>query len=80
MELNEKQRKILQDLDSSRERGFSEFLAMPQNKLLISLIPQTSPPELLTTLLRAAFECGHGTASVSMSIQLMQAMVKKSED
>lgn len=52
--------------EKKKEEGFAEFLKSPPVKMLISLVPPTQPPEVLETLLRAAFMDG---CSVGNSIQ-----------
>lgn len=44
--------------DNAKIKGFEQWLANPQTKLLVSLIGPTEPAELLTTLLKTAYADG----------------------
>ncbi len=79
MELNNRQKKLLDDARSNCNKALAEFLTGPQTKLLMSLVPETNPPELLSTLLRAAFETGHAAGIADMTVMLIESVHKSRE-
>lgn len=46
------------------DEAFEMFINDQKTKLLLSLVPPAQPPELVQTLLRAAFDSGAATSLV----------------
>lgn len=63
----------------AKAKGFEKWISNPQTKLLISMIKATEPPELVTTLLRTAFEDGVDIGAGTMVAQLTIAMMEARE-
>lgn len=45
-------------LEALEREHFDRFMSNDQTKVLVSMVPPTQPPELLITLMRAAFNNG----------------------
>lgn len=76
----ETQERMLSQMDAVRKDSYNKFMAQPITKLLISMIPPGQSPEVLQTLLTAAYEYGYGVAMASMTSQLVSTVIKHRED
>ena len=73
--------KELQLTDKTMEdQHFSEWLASPTNKMLLSMVPEMSPPELLTTLLRSAYEYGVHSGAGQAAAAIAKHMLANRND
>lgn len=61
---------------ASQEKSFSDFMAKPETKLVISMIPASQQPEAMTTILRSAFDAGHSAGIGVMLVEMLTAMLK----
>ena len=59
----------------ARDEGWNDFLANPLVSLLLSMIPPGENPDILKTVLRAAFVAGGKAAQLGMT----QAILKVKE-
>lgn len=64
----------------AQEQTFQRWLQKPEIKLLISMIPETSPVELLETLLRTAYEGGAGFGSMDTMSYVLASYAKSEKD
>jgi hypothetical protein len=55
--------------------GFAEFMRQPTTKLLVSMIPATEPPEVLRTLVEAAYLAGAELGCMEGSGQVVRAVL-----
>lgn len=65
------------------DSDFNSWMRRPEVKLLLSMLPgSTQPPELVTTLMRSAFDagatCGQGVFAGEM-VEMMLGVSKKKE-
>ena len=64
--------KIRAELNQTLELGFTGFMGQAVNKMLISLVPATEgQPEVLTTLLRAAYDHGAAMGQIAITMALI---------
>lgn len=59
-----------------REKSFSEFLAKPTIRLLISTLPAMESQETIKTLLQEAHTHGWGGGSARMMIMLLEGLMR----
>lgn len=62
--------------EAERNIGFSQWLARPETKLVISLIPKSDNDDALATLMRCAFDAGHHSGTGSAAMMIVEAMIK----
>lgn len=56
------------------EEGFKSFMATPATRLMMSMVPPTEEKrEVLETLLREAFNAGHGRGSVFTGFSMLMS-------
>lgn len=61
----------------TREEGFRLFMQDPMVKALISMIPPVpNSPEIVQTVIKAAFDAGFRVGNGAMLIDIMKAMAK----
>lgn len=65
--------------EQALERSFTVFMAKPETKMLLSLIPPLNPPELLHTLLKGAFEAGFADGYAVIVGRLMMEVLKRED-
>lgn len=63
--------------EKETELSFQGFMKRPEVRMLMSMIPQTEPPELLTTLLRAAHSTGSDNGRGSVLVEFAKAVVER---
>jgi hypothetical protein len=61
----------------ARQEGLRCFLAKPETKLMISLIPPGNPQEVLNTLIESAYNDAFDMGCAAVATSLMDAMVQK---
>lgn len=62
--------------DSARERVFSDFMAKPTIRLLVSTLPAMEQQETIRTLLQEAHAFGWNGGSGQMMLMLLEGMMK----
>lgn len=62
--------------ESMRKKSFIDFMAGPTVRLLLSMIPSNDHPEAMKTLLEEAFNHGWKSGSGSMTLHMLEAMMK----
>jgi hypothetical protein len=72
--------KRIERMEGSKEKGFADFMAKAETKLLVSMVPPMENPDLMKTLLRAAFDAGHGSGQGNILVEMLTAMVKAPKD
>jgi hypothetical protein len=65
-----------ESMDQKQEEGFQSFMKDERNKLLISQIPEGQSPETLRSVLRAAYDSGHGNGVATVMVGLLESMFK----
>lgn len=68
---------MLKRFEEGRKRELALFMDAPATKLLISMVPPSNPPELLATLLQAAYERGFEVGVSSIAIPIMESHAKR---
>lgn len=56
--------------------AFDRFMAKQETKLMVSLVPESNPPEAVTALLRAAFDAGATCGASDVLSEIFSAMLK----
>lgn len=65
-------------LKAARKENFQKFKEQPTTRMLMSMIPPSQDhPEVLETLLEAAFEQGFGVGTAQVSLMMIGAMVDR---
>ena len=55
---------------------FSQFIGRPETKMLLSMIPKTEPDELITTILRSAFDAGTASGQGEVLVMMMDSILE----
>lgn len=64
---------IARDLDESTKKAYASFMARPEIKILISMIPATDGnPELLASIIKCAIDSGVGVGMMAVMQGLME--------
>lgn len=75
--------KLNKEEGEMKKKGFQMFLQAPSTKLLMSMVPETNPPELLSTLLEqayfSAFSNGAGFTMMA-TVTVLKAFKDEDED
>lgn len=59
-----------------KEEQFAAWMRRDETKMLLSLIPQSQPPEATAIVLRSAFEAGHNSGGGEVASMFVEAMLK----
>lgn len=59
------------------EKEFNNFMTKPETKLMLSLVPPSENPDVMQTLLRAAFKAGVNAGAGDILGDLLEAVLKK---
>lgn len=62
--------------DYARERAFSDFMAKPTIRLLVSTLPAMESQETIRTLLQEAHAFGWSGGSWQMMIMMLEGLMK----
>lgn len=65
---------------AAMEDGYARHLARPELKTLMSLVPASEPPELLTTLLRSFYDAGANDGSAIVASLLARFLLEGGEE
>jgi hypothetical protein len=69
------------EYEAKKVAGFQRFMAKPETKLMVSMIPPAEQqPEALETLLRIAFDAGHNAGTGDVVGEMLVAMLKAPKD
>lgn len=63
---------IADEVKAEAHRGYAAWLAQPEVRLLLSMIPKTEPPELVQTVMRSAFEAGASAGMGAVMFKLVE--------
>ena len=63
----------------SQTKGFQAFIASPETKLLMSMVPESSPKESLETLLQSAFNHGYSAGEGEILVSMITSMFKSKD-
>lgn len=80
--MNTTQSQKQQDEQAKVNEGFGHWSSRSDTKLMISLLPplvDDTQREAFRTLLRSAYEGGHGHGMATVAIQMLEAMVNRSD-
>ncbi len=66
-----------QRMAEAKAKSFQDYMAKAETKLLLSMVPQLDNPDLLQTLLRGAYDAGHGAGQGNILIEMVGAMFAK---
>lgn len=58
------------------EESFGKWLAKPETKLLLSMIPAADNSDVMQVLLRSCYESGHGSGEGAVAVMMIEAMLK----
>lgn len=61
--------------DTEAKASFATFMERSETKLLLSMVPAADQPELIQTLMRSAFDAGHGHGEASIAVEMVGAML-----
>lgn len=63
-------------MDARDSTNFDKFMARPETKLMLSLIPPADNPDAMKVLLRASFDAGVSSGSGTIIGEMLTAMIK----
>lgn len=66
-----------------KKKGFQDFLQAPSTKLLLSMVPETNPPELMSSLLEQTYYSafGHGAGFTMLAtVTLLRSFKEEDEE
>jgi len=58
------------------DKGFELWMARPETKLILSLVPAIEHPDVLRTLLRSAFDAGGQVGDTAAMLQVASLLEK----
>jgi len=61
----------------ARQESLTSFLARPETKLMISMIPPGNPQEVLNTLIESAYNDAFDTGCSTVGSMMMDVMLQK---
>ena len=61
---------------AAREKGIAEFMAKPETKLLLGMIPAAENPDAVRTLLESCFLYGFGCGEAVVLVHMIERMFK----
>lgn len=74
---NETSAEFVARMKDEQRKALRNFMELSSTKLLLSMVPATEPPEVLATLIDAAFECGTAFGVMQSTKETVQALVRR---
>lgn len=64
-------------MKEAKDKSFSDFMAKSETKLMLSLVPSSDNPDVMQTLLRTAYDAGHGAGQGNILCEMLTSMLTK---
>lgn len=71
--------RIQAEFKEKSERQFVDWLERQETKLLLSMVPEATNPDVVKTLLRSAFDAGASCGQGQVMVSMLTAIFAKKE-